>query len=166
MIRRLTPRDLEAYRKLWLEGLRLFPDAFLLTESEARLVSDATLTRALAAGHHWGAEQDGTVVAIATLRRAGPHRLQHTADIGPFYVQPAAQGRGLGRQLLDAMLASAREEGLLQVELCVDAENKRAQQMYRNAGFEQFGRRPRSVMIDNTPRDDLLMLCKLDDATP
>lgn len=161
-IRKLNADDLHAYRALWLDGLRRFPEAFLLSEIEALGVTDAQLLAGLLAGQHWGAFDAGRLVGLASLKRAGLERLRHTGDFGPLYVLPEAQGRGVARNLLKAVLEAAQNDGLLQVELCVDETNTRAHDLYRAVGFEQFGRRPRSVLINGVPRDDLLMLKRLD----
>lgn len=161
-IRLLTLDDLHAYRALWLDGLRRFPTAFLLTEGEALGVTDAQLVGGITAGHYWGAFEQERLVGMVCLKRGTLDRLRHTCDLGPLYVLPEAQGRGLARGLVLAAVAAATKAGVLQVELCVDETNIRARDLYLSVGFEQFGRRPRSVFINGVPRDDLLMMKRLD----
>lgn len=160
--RRLTPDDAPAFHALWLDGLRRFPSAFLLTEAEALATPVDAIAQAMKQGNHWGAYDGTEMIGLGILRRGGPERLRHTGDLGPFYVHPDAQGRGVGRVLLDTMLDVAREDGLLQVELCVDVTNDAACRLYKAAGFTQFGLRPRSVLLDGQPRDDLLMMLRFD----
>lgn len=162
MIRQLTPDDAAGFHALWLDGLRRFPAAFLLTENEARATPVDAIAQAMEAGGHWGAFEGRRLVAMGVLRRGGPERLRHTGDLGPFYVHPDVQGRGVGKSLLSAMLDAARADGLLQVELCVDQTNDAARHLYEAAGFTQFGLRPRSVLLDGQPRDDLLMMVQFD----
>ncbi|MBO9465168.1 GNAT family N-acetyltransferase [Tropicibacter sp. R15_0] len=164
MIRALTGADLSAYRALWLDGLRRTPDAFLLTEAEALGMSDAQLIARLEKGTIFGALEQDQLVGMIALSRGGPERLRHMGDLGPLYVHPSAQGRGLGRALMQVAEEAARDLGLLQVELCVDATNHGAIGLYKSCGFVQIGLRPRSVIVNGTPRDDLLMLKQLDHA--
>ena len=143
-------------------SLAATPDAFLLTPVEAHGTPDGLIETGISSGAHWGVWKDDHVVAIATMRRGAVQRLHHTADIGPFYVRNTCHNQGIGTALLKAMIAHARSIGLLQLELCVDATNAAAIALYASAGFEVFGTRKRSVIIDGLARDDHLMMKKLD----
>lgn len=55
--------------------------------------------------------------------------------------RPDAQGRGVGRLLLDALLDHARELRAGDVLLEVRVDNEPALRLYERAGFERFGRR-------------------------
>ncbi len=162
MIRPLGPDDLDAYRALWLDGLRRVPEAFLFTEVEALGLSDASLIAKLAAGQFWGGFSGDILVALIAMHQGGPERMRHMADIGPLYVHPSTQGQGYAKRLLQAVEQAARDRGLLQLELCVDATNAHAIGLYRAAGFVEFGKRPRSVIVNGAARDDLLMIKMLD----
>lgn len=59
---------------------------------------------------------------------------------GVFYLAriellPDVQGRGLGRQLINDILANARADGFTTVELDVLEENPGAQRLYERLGF-------------------------------
>ncbi|APG48489.1 GNAT family N-acetyltransferase [Phaeobacter porticola] len=162
-LRSLTAADIAALRSLWREGLTRFPLSFLLTAEEADGIPDAVLINGCERGDYWGAFWGEQLVAFAALRKNGLMRMSHTADLGPFYVAEGFQRQGVAKALLGRMLVHATEQGLRQVELCVDLENTSAQALYRQAGFRPFGVRPRSVVVDGRPRHDVLMLCPLDD---
>lgn len=82
------------------------------------------------------ARQEDAVVGYAALTYGFDHeaggRLGVLTDL--FLVE-AARGRGLGRALLDGVLALARAEGLRQVDLWVLDGNDRARALYRSRGF-------------------------------
>jgi len=162
MIRALGPEDLTAFRALWLEGLRRDPAAFLLTPAEAAAMPDAALLDGLQDSRHFGAFDAARLVGLASCKRGGVARLRHMADLGPVYVTPDARRRGLARAMVEAAIAHQRGQGVLQIELCVDAANAAAVALYERLGFVRIGLRPRSVIVDAMPRDDLLMLRKLD----
>jgi ribosomal-protein-alanine N-acetyltransferase len=63
------------------------------------------------------------------------------ADVQTIAVAPRAQGRGLGRELLDAAIAEARRRGCSQVMLEVAHDNEPAIALYTSVGFESLGRR-------------------------
>ncbi len=53
-------------------------------------------------------------------------------------VHPTLQGRGIGRQLMDAALEGIRRQGGRRVLLQVRTDNEPAQRLYRRLGFERF----------------------------
>jgi ribosomal protein S18 acetylase RimI-like enzyme len=78
---------------------------------------------------------EGTIVGHADLRaRPEPHT-GHRALLG-MGVHRDHRGRGLGRRLLEVILAWAREQPtLVWVDLEVMAENTPARRLYERAGF-------------------------------
>jgi GNAT superfamily N-acetyltransferase len=66
------------------------------------------------------------------------------AEIKRMYVRPEARGRGLGRQLLDGLLAAARQAGYREVYLDTDGLVPAANQLYHAAGFQPSGPYPES----------------------
>ncbi len=84
------------------------------------------------------AEEDDVVVGYAGLLVNGPE-----ADVQTIAVSPRAQGRGLGRTLLSAVLDRAREAGATALLLEVRADNEPAIALYRGFGFERIGVRRR-----------------------
>ncbi|MGZ4600247.1 MAG: ribosomal protein S18-alanine N-acetyltransferase [Oryzihumus sp.] len=67
---------------------------------------------------------------------AGLDRGGDVADVMTIAVAPAHQGTGLGRVLLDRLLADARESGAEHLMLEVRADNEAAQRLYARSGFE------------------------------
>jgi len=69
-------------------------------------------------------------------------------DIQTIAVAPHARRRGLGRQLMLALIAEARKRGAREVFLEVRADNPGAQTLYRDLGFEEIGVRPKYYQPD------------------
>ena len=100
----------------------------------------------------WGRPGDGGVVAVAEDgRRLGAawYRLFPADDPGYGFVAPdvpelsigvtaEARGEGIGRSLLDALVALARGQGLRAVSLSVDRRNP-ARRLYERVGFRDAG---------------------------
>ena len=80
------------------------------------------------------AEAAGAPVGYAGLSVAGPESYIQT--IG---VTAAAQGSGLGRRMMDALLTEARTRGATSCWLEVRTDNAPAQHLYRTLGFEDRG---------------------------
>ena len=96
-----------------------------------------------------GAFQDGRVLATLTLeldRRVEEvadhleaHRLPpHEAHIRMLGVAPEAQGRGIGRALMDESIRIARERGKTLLTLNTTERMNVAQQMYEHMGFRRM----------------------------
>ncbi len=65
------------------------------------------------------------------------------ADVQTIAVAPTAQGRGLGRLLLGALVAEAARQGATSLLLEVRADNPAAIRLYERTGFEQVAVRRR-----------------------
>jgi ribosomal-protein-alanine N-acetyltransferase len=63
-----------------------------------------------------------------------------TAHITQICVDPAAQGSGLGRELLRQSLAALADSGVRRATLTVTASNTRANRIYDTAGFTELRR--------------------------
>jgi ribosomal-protein-alanine N-acetyltransferase len=76
------------------------------------------------------AERGGAAVGYA-----GVDRGSDVADVMTIAVAPGAQGRGLGRVLVDWLVTEARRGGATHLMLEVRADNVAAQRLYSKAGF-------------------------------
>jgi ribosomal-protein-alanine N-acetyltransferase len=115
----------------------------------------AALERELFPRDPWSAEQFWSELAhVPATRWYAVHESGSSIDgyVGLFAVPPegdvqtvavaaSAQGRGVGRRLLDALVAEATDRGCTQVFLEVREGNAAALALYAGAGFEQQGRR-------------------------
>ena len=99
----------------------------------------------LAAGHnHYvGARIDGTLVGYAGIARLGRHA-PFEYEVHTIGVDPGYQGRGIGRRLLDDLLAFA-EQGAVFLEVRTD--NAAAIALYESVGFVTVGLRKRYYRV-------------------
>lgn len=79
------------------------------------------------------------IVGYAGLR--APRGLEQ-GDIQTVAVAESARRHGLGRTLVRALLAEARERGAEEIFLEVRADNPAAQNLYLELGFEEIAVRP------------------------
>lgn len=77
-------------------------------------------------------ERDGTVVGC--MRLAGD--AERTGIFG-FVVEPALQGQGIGRAMLQRVCAQLRSEGVRSITLEVEVDNDSALGLYTSVGFVQ-----------------------------
>jgi ribosomal-protein-alanine N-acetyltransferase len=105
----------------------------------------------LAHGHHYvAAMQDGSLVGYAGMAVVRPE-----AWVNNIAVRRDRQRSGIGRLLLDALLAHARAHGVTHTLLEVAADNGPAQRMYDSYGFHVVGVRKGYYQPSNT--DALVM---------
>ena len=74
-------------------------------------------------------------------------------------VSPHVRRTGLGRRLLEHVLAQARHAEARCMLLEVRASNRNAIQLYCEAGFEVLARRPRYYPARAGQREDALVMC-------
>jgi GNAT superfamily N-acetyltransferase len=85
-------------------------------------------------------EENGAILGCGCLRFIAPG----VAEIKRMYLRPAGRGRGLGRQLLNALLEAARQGGYREARLDTDGLMPAAVQLYITAGFEPCAPYPES----------------------
>jgi L-amino acid N-acyltransferase YncA/protein-tyrosine-phosphatase len=73
------------------------------------------------------------------------------------YVHPSARGRGVGRALLDALVASTEAAGIWTIQSGIFAENTASAALHRAAGFREVGRRERLGRHHGLWRDVVLI---------
>ena len=101
----------------------------------------------------------GTIPILATgeLRRLQPERVHHVAVLA-LSVHPDFRRRGLGKALMETLLAWAWTHHIARVELYVRADNPEAQTLYRQFGFQEEGRRRAFIQLKkNVFVDDIIM---------
>ena len=166
-VRALTIADREAYRDLRLRALHDEPEAFTSSfEEEA------------ASAERWSAERlamrpdddvllgafdpAGRLVGTAGIERRPRRKERHKANFYGMYVAPEASGRGVGRQLLAAAIATARGwRGVCLITLTVTRGNERARRLYASAGFLTFGVETDAIRIGTASYDKEHMLLPL-----
>jgi len=104
------------------------------------------------------AEIGGAVVGNAGLGMTGASpRRRHVMHLG-MAVAPEAQGRGVGKALMAALVDYADNWGqVLRIELGVYADNERAIGLYQRFGFEIEGRQRAYALRAGRYVDSLMM---------
>lgn len=96
--------------------------------SDRGLITESSYRRYVAAGSIWVAVDDaGVVFGFAAIDA-------ETASVWALFVDPAAEGAGIGRALHAAMLDWARGQGIGALRL-ETAPGTRAERFYRRAGW-------------------------------
>ena len=91
-----------------------------------------------------------------------PAKIRHCIEIA-MGVHPAHQGRGVGRAVLEGLIAAAKQQtpAIRRIELGVIADNTRARALYESVGFQLEGIRRGLVSDEKGERDDCLMALRV-----
>lgn len=141
-LRGFTPADLPEGGRVLFEAFRSISDHHRFERDfPSAEVGAAVLGMMSGNPGYWcvAAEQDGRLVGSNMLdERAVVH------GIGPISVDPAVQNRGLGRQLMQAVLNRSASRGAPGVRLLQAAYHNRSMCLYTSLGFRV--REPISVL--------------------
>jgi L-amino acid N-acyltransferase YncA len=108
-------------------------------------------------GHRFVADEESRIVGWAALTAYSDRCCyEGVADLS-VYVDPAAQGRGVGRALLDHVVASAERAGIWTLQAGIFPENEASLALHRRCGFRVVGTRERIGQLDGVWRDVVLL---------
>jgi ribosomal protein S18 acetylase RimI-like enzyme len=167
-IRPLTEADAPAFKQIRLQAIADAPFAVAPTHDEEAgrtLAENESRIKKTATQVVFGAFIDGKLAGIAGLRREALAQLHHKAVLWGVFIHPDRRGGGLAKRLLSHAVSFARDEGVLQIQLSVNAENDRARRLYRSLGFEPFGMEPRAIRVGERYVDEEHMVLGLARAT-
>ena len=139
-IRPAQPRDLAAITRIYDHAVRHGTASFEIEPPDEREM--ARRYEALRAGGYpyLVAELDGAIVGYAY---AGPYRARAAyrwSVEDTIYVAPSSQRRGIGRALLERLIADAEAGGFRQMIAVIgDSANAASIELHRAAGFRMVG---------------------------
>lgn len=142
ILRNARPTDAAAIAALWTPIIR---DTLITFTTEEKTAADVAMlieARQAAGQGALVAEEAGTVLGFASYGpfRAGPgyrHSAEHT-----ILLTPEARGRGVGRALMQALIAHATKAGIHALIGGVSGANPGAVAFHAALGFAEVGRLP------------------------
>jgi len=148
----MTERDWPAVRAIYEDGIATRVATF---ETEAPSWEDWD------EGHldrlRLVAEEDGEVLGWAGLAPTSNRGVYAGVVEESVYVAERARGRGLGRALLDELVAGSERDGIWTLQAGVFPENTASVELHRRCGFRVVGLRERIGRLDGAWRDVVLM---------
>lgn len=142
--RLLKADDLNSYRQIRLDCLRLYPDNFGTTYDEevnaASLKFDKALLQTDTHAFLFGAFQDENLIGICGFVQENRTKTNHRGEINQMFVKPAFAGQGIGSKLLQLTIDKAFTNTCIeQIILGAVHTNKTAVKLYGRLGFVQYG---------------------------
>ena len=165
-IRALGEADLAAYKALRDHALAHHEEAFAsdaATEAQRNAESYRTRLGSSPEGNYTlGAWRGDRLVGAISCERDARSKVRHIGHIIGTMVMKDEQGQGVGRALLDALIARASADGeVQQLTLSVTAGNRAAVRLYESAGFTRYGSLPRAIRVAGRFFDKDLMVLSL-----
>jgi L-amino acid N-acyltransferase YncA/2-polyprenyl-3-methyl-5-hydroxy-6-metoxy-1,4-benzoquinol methylase len=108
-------------------------------------------------GHRLVAELDGRVVGWTAVSPVSSRCAYAGVVEHSVYVADTARGRGIGRQLLSALIESTELGGIWTVQTGVFPENATSLALHRSAGFRVLGVRQRPGQLHGVWRDVVVL---------
>jgi L-amino acid N-acyltransferase YncA len=151
-VRELRHEDWPAVRAIYEQGIAGGNATF---ETEAPTWED--WDRSHLEGHRLVALQDGEVVGWAALAPVSGRCVYAGVTEDSVYVADSAQGRGVGRVLLEELVERSERDGIWTIEAGIFPENEASIELHRRCGFRVVGVHERLGKHNGVWRDVLLM---------
>ena len=107
--------------------------------------------------HRVVALRDGEVVGSAALSPVSERCVYAGVAENSVYVADSAQGRGVGKALLDELIARAERNGIWTIQTGIFPENEASLALHERCGFRVVGTRERLGQHGGVWRDVVLM---------
>lgn len=151
-IDRMLPEDWPEVSRIYLEGI---------ATDQATFQTEGVPWDAWDAAHHDACRlvvRDGTRLAgWAALSPVSQRRVYRGVAEVSVYVAEYARGRGLGRQLMNALVSCSERNGIWTLQASIFRENEASLALHERCGFRVVGVRERIGQHHGQWRDTLLL---------
>jgi L-amino acid N-acyltransferase YncA len=151
-LRALTEDDWTAVADIYWEGMR---DGLATFETEVPAWEQ--WDAAHLPGHRLVAELFDEIVGWAALSPASSRRCYAGVVENSVYVTRNARGRGIGRTLLEVLIADAETAGVWMIQTSIFPENRASLALHERCGFRVVGTRERIAKRDGVWRDTVFL---------
>jgi phosphinothricin acetyltransferase len=147
----LMAADWVQVRAIYLEGI---------ATGQATFEVEAPSWEQWDAGHHpfarLAARCDGRLAGWAALSPVSRRPCYAGVAEVSVYVAAARRGGGVGRRLLEAVIAASERHGIWTLQGATFPENEASLRLQRGCGFREVGRRERIAQLRGVWRDTVL----------
>jgi L-amino acid N-acyltransferase YncA len=103
------------------------------------------------------AVDETSVLGWAALTRVSDRAVYAGVAEISVYVAYAARGMGVGRQLMEALIAASEQAGVWTLQASIFPENAASLRLHAGCGFREVGMRERLAQLKGRWRDVLLL---------
>ncbi|KAB1948773.1 N-acetyltransferase [Micromonospora sp. ALFpr18c] len=152
-VRPMATRDADRVLAIYQAGLDAGNASFEVTAPTWAAFDASRLTE-----HRFVAvEPDDTILGWIAVTPTSSRPVYAGVVEHSVYVDPAAQGRGVGRLLLDTLIASTEAAGIWTIQSGIFPENTPSLALHERAGFRVIGVRERVGRHHGRWRDVVLL---------
>ena len=148
----MTGQDWPAVREIYLQGIATGNATFEQSAPEWREWDERHLPSCRLV-----ARLEGRIVGWAALSPVSSRCVYGGVSEVSIYVAEDARGRGVGRQLLDALVNASEQNGIWTLQAGIFPENQASIKLHQETGFRIVGTRERLGCMDGRWRDIVLM---------
>jgi L-amino acid N-acyltransferase YncA len=152
LVRPMQPSDATAVLAIYQSGLDLGQASFETTAPDWSTFDAGRLP-----GHRHVALVGGRVVGWVAVSAVSSRPVYAGVVEHSVYIDPNIHGRGIGRLLLDTLIASTEAAGIWTIQSGVFPENAASLALHRAAGFRTVGVRERIGRHHGVWRDVVLL---------
>jgi phosphinothricin acetyltransferase len=160
VIRGLRAEDWPAVAAVYEEGI-----ATRLATFETAAPAWADWDAAHLPAHRLVADEAGEVVGFAALAPVSGRCVYAGVAEESVYVAEAARGRGVGRALLETLVAGSERDGIWTLQAGIFPENRASLALHHGCGFRTVGIRERIGRLDGAWRDVVLLERRSEEVT-
>lgn len=160
VVRRLSVKDVDVFRRIRLEALSHEPFSFASVFADWAQLSDRQWRQHLSQPV-FAAFLGGQPVGMMALRFELARKMVHRARLVSVYVRKGKRGTGIASNLLQEVVDHALAHGIIQIELGVSAANSAAICFYERHGFVEVGCIPDGFLGHDGKHDELIMVLRL-----
>ena len=148
----MAAADWPAVHAIYLEGIATGNATF---ETEAP--DWATFDARHVAQPRLVARRDGQILGWATLSPTSVRAVYRGVAENSVYVAAAARGQGIGRLLLQALVAHSEQAGFWTLQTSIFPENTASLRLHAACGYRVIGYRERIAQLNGVWRDTVLL---------
>ncbi|MGO4622998.1 N-acetyltransferase family protein [Ensifer sp. 2YAB10] len=157
VVRRLSVKDVDVFRRLRLEALSHEPFSYASVFADWARLSNRQWRQHLSQPV-FAAFLGGQPIGLMALRFESARKMVHRARLVSVYVRKGKRGTGVAAKLLQEVVEYALAHGVIQLELAVSSENSAAIRFYERHGFVEVGCIPDGFLGHDGTHDELIMV--------
>ena len=151
MIEQMRVNDWKQVREIYLEGIRSGNSTFETDAPSWEKWDENHLDIARLV-----MRDEETVIGWAALSPVSKRDVYRGVAEVTVYVTESARGKGIGRALLEALIAESETNGIWTLQASIFPENTASVELHLRCGFREVGRRERIAMLRGVWRDTIL----------
>ena len=159
-VRHILAEEVDIFRSMRLEALGAEPASFASTLQDWQNLTDEEWRSRMNDPVFVAFRQDEPIGMMGLMRQRAS-KMAHRATLVMVYVRENARGSGVATRLLDTVIDHAKDDGIVQLELAVNAENPAAIRFYKREKFSEIGLIPGGFLHEGREIDEIMMARRL-----